>query len=244
MPKKTKNQIFEYYSRSNVVTTYDDRRFSGPGGNRINQTEVGEVVKAIDRVGLKKNSILDLGAGRGRLSLPLKKSGYEVFCLDSSQDMIKVLKKNFSKDHLLTQSIFDPIKLTRKVNIISSLRFFDHFSLSDQKKILQNIDKKLSKDGYIIFACLNKNSLESKVARFFPYSRYNYFYSDHDYRKMFKGVKFEVLSRKSCFFFPRGSFLYAQKMPGVFSLVNVLDYLLIKLFPGAGAYFVYTLHRE
>ncbi len=94
MKRKNKKEIQKYYQINDVASTYDDRRFVGKGGEYINSTEVKttlNIMKKCLRVDSPK--ILDLGSGRGRLSIPLKKAGYNTYCLDSSVSMLAFLTK-------------------------------------------------------------------------------------------------------------------------------------------------------
>lgn len=245
MHKKSTKEILKFYSRKATVESYDRRRFRGKGGEYINKQEILPILELLDlNLNSKKGiKILDLGAGRGRLSLPLKKEGYDVYCLDSSPEMIKILKKNFSASKIFEQSIFNSLKTKEKFDAIVALRFFDHFSINDHKKILLNISKNLNKSGFIIFTSVNKNSLESWMSRLFPYGRYNYFYTDLEYRKLFTSANLKVINFLTYFFHPRGAFLYLQKIPFWITPFILLDKLITKIFSKSGAYVVYLLKK-
>ena len=148
MKRKNKKEIQKYYQINDVASTYDDRRFVGKGGEYINSTEVKttlNIMKKCLRVDSPK--ILDLGSGRGRLSIPLKKAGYNTYCLDSSVSMLSFLTKEFGREHIYIQSVFDKLPSNNKFDGVTSLRFFDHFDEADQIKILINVSKSLKKDG-------------------------------------------------------------------------------------------------
>ncbi len=242
MHKKNKIAIKKYYSSSEVVTEYDRKRFFGRGGVYINENEVNPIIDLL----IKTNNVkvLDLGAGRGRLSRSVKKMGYEVYCLDSSEEMAEVLYMFFSKKNVFVQSVFEKIKTKKKFQVVTSLRFFDHFSIKDQEKILKNIKQSLSKDGIIIFAALNKNSLESTLARLFPYGKVNYFYSNREYRRMFDKLNLKVSAFGGSFILPRGIFLFLDKFPFLLNVFMKIDTFLSKKLKYYNSLIIYRLEAK
>ncbi len=242
MSKKTAIEITEYYKKKHVVSTYDQQRFSGNGGEYITKTEVASITDPL--YFLPTNiTALDIGAGRGRLSIPLKRKGFAVYVLDRSKEMVQVLRPHFSH-RILLQSIFDPLPKRLRFHLITGLRFFDHFDLKHQKAILKNLKNSLDDTGYIAFAALNRQSLESVVSPLFAYGRYNFFYSDREYREMFRGAGFDVKKRNAAFFFPRGVFLPISSVPGLVWFLSFVDAMLLRLFPDFGALFIYILTKK
>lgn len=244
MSKKSVKQIGSYYKKKDVVETYNDRRFSGNGGKYINLNELSPILSFLKNKKESEIKILDIGAGRGRLSKPMLSKGFDVHCLDSSEEMIEELSKTFDKDKLVKQSIFDEIKFKYSFDLITSLRFFDHFSKEDQIKILINLEKKLNKGGLIIVPTLNKNSLESWVSKLFPYGRYNYFYSKNEYKEIFSKAGLKIKTYNSKFFIPRGVFLKLNETGLLLDLVKRLDIFLSKLFKDYNAYYYFVLQRK
>lgn len=247
MPKKTATEIKIHYSQSAVAEVYDDRRFNGVGGKYINQAELTPILELARRtIASKRRSLLtlDVAAGRGRLSVPLLELGLDVYCLDASRAMTKFLGSYLARTHIIIQSAFDDYRIKSKFDLITSLRFFDHFEIDDHKKLLQTMQRALSKDGKIIFAALNANSLESWLSRFFPYGRYNYYYTDANYRRLFRNVGLQVESTTGSFFFPRGIFLYAQKIPMLAEFMIIVDRICQQIFPKTHALTVYLLKKK
>lgn len=70
----------------NLAAEYYDKR-----EKYLNSFEQGKVIELLGDVRGKK--ILDVGAGTGRLSIPLHKMGANVVAVDSSEEMLKVLQK-------------------------------------------------------------------------------------------------------------------------------------------------------
>ncbi len=244
MQRKNYKQISAYYQRQMVAQSYDKRRFHGIGGEYVNRSEINAVLTAV-KINLPTNSprILDLGAGRGRLSIPLKSAGYRVSCLDASHSMLQFLNKDFKRSNVYIQSVFDPIITKDKYAGITSLRFFDHFNSKDQRKIIANTSKHLDRNGLYFLVVLNSSSLEYLASFLYPYGRYNYYYSHLDYLKMASSLNLNVKSTASAFFLPRGLFLHTNKLPFLQRILISLDQWLTKLLPQFGAMRIYILSK-
>ena len=245
MHKKSINNIRGYYSKKEVVRDYNSRRFRGFGGKYIEQIEVDSNLGLLI-THLKPHpsiKILDIGAGRGRLSLPLSKQGYQVYCLDSSLEMVKILRKIFPGRSVFLQSAFKPIKTSIKFDAIVALRFFDHYRISDQKELLSNFYNNLKKGGYIVFCVLNKNSSEYLMSKYLYFGKVNFYYSDSEYRKMLESLSLRIVDFESKFFLPRGIFLYSQSIPFLATFLMRLDYWLNKLMPRQSALLIFLLRK-
>ncbi len=243
MSKADLIEIKKHYSEGGVVKEYNRIRFGGIGGRYINDNEISPNITLLKSTfkNPSKIKVLDIGAGRGRLSHPVKKLGFDVYCLDSSKEMVKVLRKVISRKNIFIQSAFERIKSQDKFNVVTAMRFFDHFKLSDQKKILLNVKKNISKNGYVLFSALNAQGMESLVSSLFYFGKVNFYYPHSDYEKMFKDCGFKVVAREDKFFFPRGVFLRLQNISFLVKPVIFLDILLSKVFKSSCSYFVYLL---
>lgn len=238
--KKTTKEILNFYQDKTVVKVYDNERFSGHGGNYLDLVETSSIKKHIN-----KGEVLELGPGTGRLTTILKnKAGINLTCLDSSLEMLKLLKKKVKVNNIINQSIFDKIRITKKFDYITALRFFDHFSIVDQNKILKNIIPKLKKQGIIIYSALNKNSSESLLSRFFYFSKTNYFYSFDEYEKMFSRNKLKIVSFSSHFMIPRGVYLRFKKNSIVFKILSSIDERLAIIFNKNGSLYTFVLESK
>lgn len=245
MYKKSINNIPGYYSKKEIVKDYDSRRFRGFGGKYIEENEVDSNLHPLKTHLMPAPSIkiLDIGAGRGRLSVPLLKLGYKVYCLDSSPEMVKILKRGFPERRVFLQSAFEPLKRSLKFDAITSLRFFDHFSISDQNKLLSNFNKNLKKDGYIVFCALNKNSIEYLLSKILYFGKLNFYYTVNEYEKLFNSLGFKIIDFKSRFFLPRGIFLYSQSIPILAKILMRVDSLLNKYLPKNSALLIFLLKK-
>ena len=241
--KKSRNQIEDYYRKSNVVHGYDVRRFKGSGGSYIQVQEIAPILELYTLISNKTTKTLELGAGRGRLTRYLAQINANIFCLERSSAMINILKSIVPSSNIFHQSVFDPIRTKGTFDVITSLRFFEHFSIEDQNKIFSNLKATTHKTGYVIYAGVNANSLEGFLTKFFPYGRYNYYYSSSELEKLFKSQHLEIEKKIGRFFLPRGAFLYLSN-PLVLTLAKFVDTLLTRLAPGLCAYQVYLLKAK
>ncbi len=245
MGSKSTKEIQAHYQKSTVADKYDMRRFDGLGGNYVNESEISPVTSLLKSIyGKNKKKILDIGAGRGRLTFPILKIGHQLFCLDSSEAMTKYLSPKISKSNIIIQSAFDKFPKDLLFECITSLRFFDHFNLVDQEKLIKNALKNLSYGGHFIYTGLNSNSIEYLISSLFSYGRYNFYYSHQQYLGMFQKLGLRVISRKSSFIIPRGVFLYTQKLPWLCNFLINSDSFLLRILPNFGAHYTFDLMKQ
>jgi SAM-dependent methyltransferase len=76
----------EFYRRSDVSAAYDEQRFGGLSGARVNEREISTVLDLLPAEG----NILDLACGTGRLTRALKAAGRSVVGLDASPAMAEL----------------------------------------------------------------------------------------------------------------------------------------------------------
>lgn len=238
MGTKSTKEILEFYSNKNVVDIYDKTRFSGIGGRYVDMMETKSILENVSG-----SNTLELGSGTGRLTTFLASRAKSVTCLDSSKKMLTSLKKRIKKVKLLHQSVFDLIKDGNRYDLITALRFFDHFSIKDQDRILRNITSKLSKEGHIVYSALNRNSIESYLSVFFYYSKTNYFYSYDSYLKLFGKNNLAVERVKTDFFLPRGLYLRFKSGGFLFNMLKNFDKFMIRNFNKSGALFTFILSK-
>lgn len=151
----------DYYQSEDIVSQYDENRFSSRGGIYIDQREREAVL-----IGLPHPSagrILEIGCGTGRLTLSLLERGYTVLCIDPSEGM---LGKAGSKINLLPETIKKRVELQvgSGFNLSNlpegfagavSLRVFIHLSLSEVGQMLREVGSRLKTDGIFCFDTLS-----------------------------------------------------------------------------------------
>jgi len=114
----------------------------------------------LDYFGNFKGKILEIGAGTGRITIPLLKQGLDVTALDIAPKMLEILKEKAKKEDIKVKTIHADMINFRLKNkfeaIIITFRTFQHiYSVNDQLKALKNIKKHLMPNGILIFDAYN-----------------------------------------------------------------------------------------
>lgn len=103
-----------------------------------------------------KGKILEIGAGTGRITIPLLKAYLDITALDISSDMLIILKEKAQKENITPKIVVADMRNLSKVEkfdtIFISYRTFQHlYTVNDQLYTLREIKKHLKKDGVLIF---------------------------------------------------------------------------------------------
>jgi len=109
-----------------------------------------------------KGKILEIGAGTGRITIPLLKKGLDVTALDISSRMLAILKEKAKKERLSPKLVLADMRtfhLKQKFEaIIVTFRAFQHlYSVDDQLKALKCFKKHLKPNGILIFDIYTPN---------------------------------------------------------------------------------------
>jgi len=81
---------------------YDQDRFSGAFGRYLHDYEVGTFLTMIDG---SHGSVLDVGTGSGKLSIPLLLQSHRVISIDSSSEMLRIARSKAEKEGLTLKPI-------------------------------------------------------------------------------------------------------------------------------------------
>jgi len=133
--------------------TYYDFVYEQTFGSFYNDL-TAETIKAINDI-LPKGTIIDFGAGTGRLSLPLVKQDYSVFAVEKSNGMVEELNKkakNYNLDikiHNCSISDYQNGKGDLAIALFTVLSY----SISEEElsKNIKNICKHINSNGYFFF---------------------------------------------------------------------------------------------
>ena len=104
--------------------------------------------------------ILEVGAGTGRITIPLLKAGLNVTALDISPSILKVLREKAKRENISAKIICADIRrlnLKDKFDaVVVPFRPFQHlYSVADQMNALKSIKKVLKPNGVLVFDIYN-----------------------------------------------------------------------------------------
>lgn len=116
----------------------------------------------------KIKTILEIGAGFGRLAPSYIYRGEKVILTDPSAKLLKIARKNIKnkKVKFIQTSVENITKKVRpkSIDLVLLVRVIHH--INDLDQTLQNINKLLSKKGYFIFEFANKKHLKATLRAF------------------------------------------------------------------------------
>ena len=100
--------------------------------------------------------ILEIGAGTGRITIPLLKQGLNVTALDIAPKMLEILKEKAQKENLTVRTVCADMRrfeLRKRFDaiIITFRAFQDMYLVDDQLRALKTIKKHLKPNGILIF---------------------------------------------------------------------------------------------
>jgi SAM-dependent methyltransferase len=120
----------------------------------------GDVEFYLDYFENFKGKILEIGAGTGRITIPLLKQGLNITALDIAPKMLEILKAKADKENLSVKTVcadMRKFKLAEKFDaVIITFRTFQHmYSVKDQLNALKTIRGHLKPSGILIFDVYN-----------------------------------------------------------------------------------------
>jgi SAM-dependent methyltransferase len=113
----------------------------------------------LDEIKNTDGSVLEAGAGTGRIFVPALENGVDIYGIDYSDNMLARLKEKISTDDhsRVSQNDIRDFKLDKKFQlIISPFRVFQHLlTVEDQLKTLNCMYDHLEEGGRLIFDVFN-----------------------------------------------------------------------------------------
>jgi len=88
------------YADPAMAQTFDSRRFSGPIGELIANSQARVLANMVGRI--KDREILDVGTGTGRAALILALGGAKVTAVDASEEMLAIARQRAAEQLLST----------------------------------------------------------------------------------------------------------------------------------------------
>lgn len=119
------NQFAYWYDDLNIKADYDSL--------------VSWIVDRLNKEGICKGIVADLGCGTGEVTLRLSKSGYDMIAVDQSYDMLSVLRDKMTREESLKILLLqqDLSELDLYGTIAAAVSTFDTFNHLSEKKVNQ-----------------------------------------------------------------------------------------------------------
>ena len=126
------------FSEPRLASIYDHTRFGDAVGHWVQELEFDIVDRRFD---FKGKSVLDVGAGTGRMSIFLAERGAKVIGLDASLEMLNILRKK-----IINRNLNIDMKLGDAHNIPFPAKYFDYvvsfmtmMHVADWKRVLSEM---------------------------------------------------------------------------------------------------------
>jgi len=87
---------YTFYADASNASRFDDRRFGGPIGGYVAESQAATLADFIGRIHHRK--ILDVGTGTGRAALLFARGGAEVTGVDASDEMLKIARERAARE--------------------------------------------------------------------------------------------------------------------------------------------------
>ena len=133
----------EFYSRLEISDSYDQQRFGGRSGARVNEREIEIALNMLPEQG----RVLDLACGTGRLGRALLHRGSSVVALDYSVPM--AAKTSAAGVRTVVADAFRTPFQNQSFDAVASLRFAFH--CPDLEPLLCEMDRLTDIGGSIVF---------------------------------------------------------------------------------------------
>jgi SAM-dependent methyltransferase len=233
----------------NVAHRYEKMSFEGSKGSKLVALKEQELIKSIYKESFSdKKKVLDIGAGNGRWSKLFLSMGCEVFSLDNSQEMCKILRN--IEGITVIRGNAEEQDIGEIFEIIFSMRTLKY---TDLRKVIANLDKNLNTSGVMILELPNANNPFYLSGRFLSpilghviegnsileYLNATNYYTQKGARKIFSNFGYEVVEVKKLFFFPQ--FFYSKtNNVHVLNIMRALDSIFYRVFP---TQFIFIIKR-
>jgi 2-polyprenyl-3-methyl-5-hydroxy-6-metoxy-1,4-benzoquinol methylase len=233
----------------NVAYRYEKMTFGASIGSKFVDTKEQELVKSIYKESFSdKKKILDIGAGNGRWSKLFLSMGCEVYSLDNSVEMCKILR-NIEGITVIHGNVEEQ-NIAETFELIFSMRTLKY---TDLRKVMANLDKNLSTSGVMILNLPNSYNLFYLAGRFLSpilahvskensileYLNATNYYTGRGAREIFSKFGYEVIGVKKLFFFPQ---LFYSKTNNVhlLNVMKAIDRIFYRFFP---TQFIFVIKR-
>lgn len=141
-----------------------------PAGLRKLNFIVEQIVKRTEFQNKKNIKILDIGCGRGNISLPLASIGYQVLGIDLNKESIEEINKNnkFTNAEFRVQNA-TTLSTDEKYDFIIASEVIEH--IEEPENLLISLKKILKEKGFLILTVPNGKSWEERFRKFTTHTK-------------------------------------------------------------------------
>jgi ubiquinone/menaquinone biosynthesis C-methylase UbiE len=140
------------YLGSQLVGTYDARHFGGAGGQYVFNKDITILEKLC---GSQPGMILDIPCGTGIYTAYFQAKGFRSIGIDIAQPMLMKAKERKQELRLVVGDILNLPVEVQLINTILIIRLFQHLTMADTLKALQELRRVMKPQGRIIFDTLS-----------------------------------------------------------------------------------------
>lgn len=163
----------------------------------IKHYSLNKKVGLIEKLSTTEKTILDIGAGTGDFLKSAKKNGWKIHGVEPNQ---QARLKALTKEVTLKESLADiPAE---KFDVITLWHVLEH--LPDLENEINNIQKKLKQNGYLVIAVPNYKSYDAKHYKQFwaayDTPRHLWHFSKESIKRLFKPYKLKLVQTKPMLF--------------------------------------------
>ncbi len=142
------------FKNKKISQNYDSF-YKTPYGKKVDEIEKNLCLEFTKK--LPKTDMLELGCGTGHWSKFFIEQGFQLTATDISNSMLKIVKsKNLNAKILKANSENLPFK-DNSFSLVSSITMIEF--VKNQEKVISEINRVLKPNGYLLIACLNRNSI-------------------------------------------------------------------------------------
>lgn len=199
-PRPSKQALNEFYLNNQY---HDSIEWDPANFKKFSEWYYGDKIKyIIEKTGIKKGRVFDIGFGHGGALAVFKDLGWETYGVESDTRLFDFAQSNYQLTHVQNDILHRDLVISEKMDVIFSNHAFEHFA--DLPSVMDGI-KKMCHDKTYIFTCVptyysNRSSLSlqwmnSAHYNMFTHLSLNALFSDaclqerhHTYRGFLKEV--------------------------------------------------------
>lgn len=238
-----KASVKRYYQDDDIAARYDALRFKNKGGQIVHDVEKNVLLEMLENHP-KEEFLLEVASGTGRFAVMLAGKGYRIVAIDSSYEMMKLLRRAIQEQEgevfcVCGDAFQLPFK-KKSFKGVYSIRFVWHFA---SYKYLINAIMEVCRE-YFIFDMINKASIASITTLIANRLVYKLIFtsttSSKEMKSFFQEKGYRIVKFMSRFFFP---FIFYRKLPIISHWIYRLDMFSLKVF-SKGTVLYYKIIRN